>query len=82
MTGNSENSRVALGNSSLHSSCKGEHGIALESGQENQDSICIEGGISRSFSSCGRKHWVPLSCNGDLRELLMVAMEVRNPCEL
>ena len=33
-----------------------------------------EGGISRYFSSCGRKTWVPSTCDGDLRELLIVAM--------
>jgi len=33
-----------------------------------------EGGISRSLSSCGRKLWGPWSCNGELRELLMVPM--------
>jgi len=47
---------------------------ALESLQGNWASIHTEGGISRSFSSCGRKLWVPSSCDGDLRELLMVPM--------
>ena len=67
-------SRVVPGKSSLHLSCEGERGIALESWQENRASIRVEGGISRSFSSCGRKLWVPSSCDGDLRELLMVPM--------
>ena len=65
---------MAPGKSSLQSSCEGERGIALESWQGNRASIRIEGGISRFFSSCGRKLWVPSSSDGDLRELLMVPM--------
>ena len=57
---------------SLHSSCKGEHSISLESRQGNPASRCTEGGISRSFSSCSRKPWLPSICEGDLRELLTV----------
>ena len=34
----------------------------------------VEEGISSSFSSCGRKPWVPLTCAGDLRELLGVPL--------
>ena len=67
-------SRVVPGKSSQHSSCEGERGIALESWQGNRASFCVEGGVWRSFSSCGRKLWVPSSCDGDLRELLMVPM--------
>ena len=52
----------------------GERGIALQSWRGNRASICAEGGISRSFLICGRKLWVPSSCDGDLRELLMVPM--------
>ena len=33
-----------------------------------------DGGISWFFSSCGRKPWVSSTCDGDLRELLMVPM--------
>ena len=47
--------RVASGMSSLHASCKAQHGSALDSRQVNQASIHMEGGISRCFSSCGRK---------------------------
>ena len=65
-------SRVAPGRSSPLSRCEGERGIALESRQGNRASIHIAGGISRPFSSCSRKLWVPSSCDGDLRELLMV----------
>ena len=67
-------SHVAPGKSSLHSTCEGERGIFLESWQGNRASRCVEGGNSRSFSSCGRKPWVPSNCGGDLRELLMVPM--------
>ena len=54
--------------------CEMESGIALEFLQGNRASICVEGGISRSFPICRRKLWVPSSCDGDLRELLMVPM--------
>ena len=40
----------------------------------------IEGGISRSFSSCGKKLWVPSTCDGDLRELLRVTMGSQEYC--
>ena len=65
---------MAPGKSSLHSTCEGECGFVLESWQGNRASRRIEGGNSRSFSSCGRKPWVPSNCDGDLRELLMVPM--------
>ena len=67
-------SLVAPGKCSLHSSCKGEHGIALESQQGNWASRRIEGGITRSFLSCGRKPRVPSTCDGELMDLLMVPM--------
>jgi len=66
-------SHVALGYSSLHLGCEEERGIALESRQEKRASRCVEGRIFRLFSSCGSKSWVPLTCDGDLRELLMGA---------
>ena len=62
------------GKSSLHSSCERARGIVLESRQGNQASGRIDGGISRSFSSCRRKPWVPSNYDGDLREILMVPM--------
>ena len=65
---------VVPGKSSLHSSCKGEHGVPLESRQGNQASRRVEGGISRSFLNWDRKPRVPSTCDGDLRELLMVPM--------
>ena len=57
---------------SLHSTCKGKRGIALESQEGNRESRRVEGGILRSFLSWGRKPWVPSTCDGDLRELLIV----------
>ena len=45
-----------------------------KSQQGNQASRLIEGEISMSFSCCGKKPWVPLTCDGDLRELLCVPM--------
>ena len=65
-------SHVAPGKSSLHSTCEGERGIVLESWQGNRASRCVEGGISRSFWSCSRKPWLPLTYDSDLRELLRV----------
>ena len=77
-------SRVTMGNSGsllcgpkvVQSSfeLRGEPGIALESRYGNRASRHVEGGISRSFLSCGRKPWVPSTCGGDLRELLRVPM--------
>ena len=68
------------GKFSLHSSCEGEHGIALESRQVNRTSRCIEGGIPRSFWSCSRKPWLPLTCDSDLRELLRMFMGSQEYC--
>ena len=74
MWGTQGASLVAPGKSSLLSSFKGERGIAVESRQGFQASRRIEGGILRSFSSCSRKPWVPWTCDGNLRWLLMVPM--------
>ena len=71
---------MAPGKSSLHLSCEGEHGIALESRQGNRASRRIEGGISRSFSSCGRKPWVASTCDGDLRKPLKVPIGSQEYC--
>ena len=67
-------SHVAPEKSSLHSTCNGERGIALGSRQGNRASIGRKGGLSGSFSCCGRKLWGPSSCDSDFRELLMVPM--------
>ena len=48
-------SRVAPGKSGLHSNYEGQCSIAFESQQGNRASRRVEGGISRSFSSWGRK---------------------------
>ena len=71
---------MAPGKSSVHSSCHGECSVALESRQGNQASRRIEGGISKSFSNCGRKPWVPSTCDGDLREVLRVPMRSQENC--
>ena len=73
-------SQVAPGKSSLHSSCKGKCGIALKSLQGIRASRRVEGEISRSFSSCRQKPLVFLTCDGDLRELLMVPMGSQEYC--
>ena len=73
---------MAPGKSSLHMSCEGEHGIALESQQGNWASRQVEGGISRSCLSCSRKPWVFSTSGGDLRELLRVPTGIRNTVEL
>ena len=73
---------MAPGKSSLHSSCEGERGIALQSWQGNQASRLVEERISSSFSSCRRKPCSPLTFDSDLRELLMVPWESRNTVEL
>ena len=65
---------------SLHSSCEGERGIALDLLQGNLASRCIEGQISRSFSRCGRKPWVSSTCDSDLRDLLMVPIGSQESC--
>ena len=71
---------MAPGKSSLHYSCEGERSIALESRQGNGASRLIEGGISRTFSRCGRKPWDPWTYDGDLSELLRVPMGSQEYC--
>ena len=67
---------------SLHSTCKGKWGIALESQEGNRESRRVEGGILRSFLSWGRKPWVPSTCDGDLRELLKLSIGSKEYCEV
>ena len=71
---------MAPGKFTLHSSCEGEHNIALKSQQGNQASICIQGEISRSFWSSSRKPWLPSICDSDLREVLRVFMGSQEYC--
>ena len=59
---------------------EGGGGIALELREGNRASRRVERGISRSFSICDRKPWVPSTCDDDLRELLMVPMESKEYC--
>ena len=73
---------MAPGKSSLHPSCEQERGISHESRQDNWATRRLEGGISRSFLSCGRKPWVPSTCGGDLWSFSLCLWEVRNTVEL
>ena len=79
-TGNSENLSCSPMEVQSPFDCEGDHSIALESRHGNQASRCVEGGISRSFSNCGRKPWIPSTCDSDLRELLMVPMGSHEYC--
>ena len=54
--------------------------MTLDSWQGNRTSSRVEGGISRSFLNCCRKTRVPLTCYGDLRELLRVPMGSQEYC--
>src|SRR5574337_1047566 len=67
-------SRGAPGKSGLHASGEGERVIAPEPWEGHLASRRVEEGLSRSFSGGGRKPWVPSTCAGDLRGLLMVAL--------
>ena len=73
---------LAPGMSSLHLSCEGERGIALDSLQGNPALRRVEGGISRSFSTCVRKPWVSSTSEDDLRELLIVPIGSQEYCGL
>ena len=75
-------SRLAPGKSIILLSYEGEHGIALESRQGNRASIHVEWRISRGFLSYSRKPWIPLNCEGDLRELLMVPVVSQKYCRV
>ena len=61
---------------------RGERGIALESRQGNQASIRMEGGISKCFSSCGRKCGFPRVAKGTCGSLSCCLWEIRNSFEL
>ena len=43
-------------------------------------SRCVEEGLSKSFSGCGRKPCVPSTCAGDLCELLRVSLRNQGYC--
>ena len=46
----------------------------------NWASTRVEGRISSSFSNCDRNPWIPLTCAGDLRELLRMLMAIQEYC--
>ena len=71
---------MAPGKSGLHARVEGERVIVLESWKRSRASSGIEEGLSRSFSGCGRKFWVPSTCFSDLRELLMVPLRNQGFC--
>ena len=53
---------------------RGSAALLSKSQQGNQASRHAEGGISRSFLSCGRKPWFSSTFDGDLGALLMAPM--------
>ena len=75
-------SRAAPGKSCLHARGEKERVIVLESWEGTRASRRVEEGVSRSFSGCGRKPWVPSTCTGDLRELLRVPLRSQAYCGL
>ena len=70
------------GKPSLHSSCKGEHGIALESQQGNRASRHIEWEISRFFSSEAGNPGFPRLVTVTSGSFSGCLWEVRNTVEL
>ena len=75
-------SRAAPGNSCLHAHGEEELVITLESWEVARASRRIEEGLSRSFSGCGRKPWVPSTHACYVRELLRCLCEIRDTVEL
>ena len=67
-------SRAAPGKSGLHARGEGQRVMALESREGTRASRRVEEGLSRFFSGCGRKPWVPSSCSRDISELLRVPL--------
>ena len=59
---------------------EGERVLALESREGTRASRRVEEGLSRSFSSHGRKPRVPSTCACDLRELLIVPLRTQGNC--
>ena len=68
------------GKSGLHVHGEGKRVIALESWEMNRASRHVEEGLSRAFSSCGRKPRVPSTCACDRRELLRVPLKSQAYC--
>ena len=73
-------SPVEPGKSGLHVHGEGKRVIALESWEVNRASRHVEEGLSRAFSSCGRKPRVPSTCACDCRELLRVPLRSQAYC--
>ena len=73
-------SLMVPGKSGLHVPGEGVRVIAIESWKQNRASRRVEEGLSRSFSGCGRKPCVPLTCAGGLRKLLRVPLRSQGYC--
>ena len=56
--------------------------LSIEPWKQIRASRHVEVGLSRSFSHCGRKPWVPSTCASDLRELLRVPLRSRDTVDL
>ena len=59
---------MAPGKSGLHVRGEGVRVISIEPWKQIRASRHVEVGLSRSFSHCGRKPWVPSTCAGDLMD--------------
>ena len=73
-------SLMAPGKSGLHVRGEGVRVISIEPWKQIRASRHVEVGLSRSFSHCGRKPWVPSTCAGDLMELLRVPLRSQEYC--
>ena len=73
-------SLMAPGKSGLHVRGEGVRVISIEPWKQIRASRHVEVGLSRSFSHCGRKPWVPSTCAGDLMELLRVPLRSQGYC--
>ena len=73
---------LSYGAREVRSPCawQGVRVISIESWKQNRASRHVEVGLSRSFSHCGRKPWVPSTCAGDLMELLRVPLRSQGYC--
>ena len=71
---------MAPGKSGLHVHGEGVRVISIEPWKQIRASRHVEVGLSRSFSHCGRKPWVPSTCAGDLMELLQVPLRSQEYC--
>ena len=67
-------SLMAPGKSGLHVRGERVRVISIEPWKQIRASRRFEEELSRSFSGCGRKPWVPSTCASDLMELLRVPL--------